>query len=119
MSQLAESIARARNLRLVARGRKSGQPREVTIWFAVDGEDLVVGTLDERRNWVRNARANPDVEVEVGGIRLRGRFEDVADAGLADRARTALSAKYLTARIAGWFGVRQKHLFAIRDLRAA
>lgn len=119
MVALADSVGRAKNLRLVVRGRKSGQPREVTIWFVVDGDDLLVGTLDDRRNWVRNARANPDVVVDVGGLRMSGRFEDVVDAPSAERARDALARKYLVARVAGWFGVRQKHVFRIGNLRAA
>ncbi|MFM8409549.1 MAG: nitroreductase family deazaflavin-dependent oxidoreductase [Alphaproteobacteria bacterium] len=119
MATMVDSISSAKNLRLVTRGRKTGQPREVTIWFVVEGEDLLVGTLDDERNWVRNARANPDVEVEVGGRRLKGRFADARDAALVERARTGLARKYLSARVAGWFGVRQKHIFRISDLRPA
>jgi len=119
MASLAASVARERTLRLVVRGRKTGQPREATIWFVVDGDDLLVGTLDDARNWVRNARSNPDVGVEVGGRRLRGRFDDAVDEATRERGRSGIAAKYLVARIAGWFGVRQKHVFRIRDLRAA
>ena len=119
MSSLAGSVAKERTLRLVVRGRKTGQPREATIWFVADGDDLLVGTLDDARNWVRNARANTAVEVEVGGRRLRGRFDDAVDEATRERGRSGIAAKYLVARIAGWFGIRQKHVFRIRDLRAA
>jgi len=35
-------------------GRKSGQPHEVTIWFALAGEKLYIGTANVNRQWVRN-----------------------------------------------------------------
>ena len=48
-------LARAateRELRLIAPGRKSGQPRAVTIWFVVlDDGTIGLGTLNEDRNW--------------------------------------------------------------------
>ena len=48
------------NCRLTVRGRKSGEPRTVTIWFALgDGKVFLTGDAKEP-NWVRNLRANPD-----------------------------------------------------------
>lgn len=112
-------LARQSTMRLVTRGRKSGLPRPVTVWFVVDGAEIRLGTLNEDRNWVRNARRNPEVELEIGGTRLRGRFADLDDPQEHQAVRSAIAQKYWPARIAGWFGIGQKRTFRIGDLRPA
>lgn len=113
-------LARAateRELRLIAPGRKSGQPRAVTIWFVVlDDGTIGLGTLNEDRNWVRNARHAGRVELEVGGARLRGQFADVRDPERHGRIRKAMARKYWPFRIASWVGIGQRHTFAVDAL---
>jgi hypothetical protein len=116
---LAAALARmapARNMRLTARGRKSGIPRQVTIWFVVEGDAIGIGTLDEDRHWVKNARASGEVELEAGGVRLRGRFSDVDDPALHERVRREMARKYWPARIASWFGIGQRRTFRVDEL---
>jgi deazaflavin-dependent oxidoreductase (nitroreductase family) len=52
-------------------GRKSGQPRETLIQYYPNGADMVIvgsnGGRDNHPAWLHNVRANPDVEVDVGG----------------------------------------------------
>ena len=103
-------------VRLTTRGRKSGAPRSVTIWFVTEGETIGLGTLNEDRHWVKNARANPDVELEIGGTRLAGRFSDIRDPALHQGVRRAMARKYWPARIASWFGIGQKHTFRVDAL---
>jgi deazaflavin-dependent oxidoreductase (nitroreductase family) len=109
-------IAGERLLRLTTRGRRSGLPRVVTIWFAVDGDAIVLGTLNDDRQWVRNARREPVVELEVGPLRLRGRLHDVADPQEHARVRGLMARKYWPARIASWFGVGQRFTFRVDQL---
>ncbi|HZR81723.1 MAG TPA: nitroreductase/quinone reductase family protein [Candidatus Binatia bacterium] len=116
VAAILERLASARTLRITTRGRKSGLPRHATIWFVVDGPTIGVGTLNEERNWVRNAHRNPDVELDVAGTRLRGRFSEIAEPGEHARVRAALARKYWPARIASWFGIGQRHTFRIGDL---
>jgi hypothetical protein len=112
-------IATERQLRLIAPGRKSGQPRAVTIWFTVlDDGTIGLGTLNEDRNWVRNARHAAAVELQVGGVRLRGRFTDVTDPERHRRIRAAMARKYLPFRIASWLGLGQRHTFLVDALEA-
>jgi deazaflavin-dependent oxidoreductase (nitroreductase family) len=110
------SLAREKELKLSVRGRRSGQPRQVTIWFVVDGDGIGVGSLKDDRNWIRNARANPAVEVEIGGRRLAGTLRAAAPAEHA-RIRSAMARKYLPFRIASWLGLGQKFTFRIEHLR--
>jgi len=113
-------LARAatnREVRLIAPGRKSGQPRAVTIWFVVlDDGTVGLGTLNEDRNWVRNARHAARVELELGSARLRGRFADVSDPERHRRIRAAMARKYWAFRIASWLGIGQRHTFAVDGL---
>ena len=56
-------------------GRKTGQQRETLIQYYPNGEQMVIvgsnGGRDTHPAWVHNVRANPDVEVDVGGNRRR------------------------------------------------
>jgi deazaflavin-dependent oxidoreductase (nitroreductase family) len=92
------------NCRLTARGRNSGEPRTVTIWFALgDGKVFLTGDA-KGPNWLRNARANPDVVVQIGSTRLRGRARVVEDPAEADSVRQRFVRRYLMARLARLVG---------------
>jgi deazaflavin-dependent oxidoreductase (nitroreductase family) len=111
-------VAREKELHLTVRGRRSGQPRTVTIWFVVDGDAIAVGSLRDDRNWIRNARATSEVEVEIGGRRWTGRIRNAEPPEHA-RIRSAMARKYLPFRIASWLGMGQKFTFRIEALRPA
>ncbi len=109
-------LARISTLTLTAPGRKSAQPRSVTIWFVVVDGRLYVGSLRDDRNWVRNARAAGHVTLRISDAVLRGGFAEIREELEIGAVRTALRSKYLAARIAGWFGVQQRFVFRIDSL---
>ena len=54
-------------LYLTTRGRKSGQPREIEIWFTeYQGRFYVIAEY-ETAHWLQNIRAHPEVQVRVAG----------------------------------------------------
>ena len=106
-------VAADKEVRLIAPGRRSGKARAVTIWFVVVDGAVGLGTLNEDRNWVRNARHAAAVELQVGGVRLRGRFADVTEPERHRRIRAAMARKYLPFRIASWLGIGQRHTFLV------
>ena len=55
------AIASRSTCRLTHRGRKTGRPYQVTIWFVVDGDTVYLATANATRQWVRNVRATPAV----------------------------------------------------------
>lgn len=62
---------------LVVTGRRSGQPHSVPVTpFAVDGHRYVVGGLPGA-DWVRNAQANPKVELRWGRRREHVRLVEL------------------------------------------
>jgi deazaflavin-dependent oxidoreductase (nitroreductase family) len=80
---------------LTTRGRVTGRPHRIEIWFALDGSTLyLLSGGGERSDWVKNLRATPEVTVEIGSETLDGRARVVLDAAEEELARTLLPAKY-------------------------
>jgi deazaflavin-dependent oxidoreductase (nitroreductase family) len=107
------TLERHWNCKLTARGRKSGEPRTVTIWFALgDGKVFLTGGAKES-NWVRNLRANADAVVKIGNTRLRGRARVVDDPGEADSVRQRFVRRYLMARLSRFVGTGYRDSSAV------
>ena len=88
---------------LVTTGRRSGEPREIQIWFAADGDTLFMLAGDqERAHWVRNVAAEPGVRVRFGDRAFAGRARSVEGEEDDPVARAALAAKYGTKWLERW-----------------
>jgi deazaflavin-dependent oxidoreductase (nitroreductase family) len=58
-------------LDLTTTGRRSGQPREIEIWFTRhEGRYYLIAEHRDQANWVQNLRANPQVHIRVAGSRI-------------------------------------------------
>jgi deazaflavin-dependent oxidoreductase (nitroreductase family) len=61
------SFSREQYLYLTTRGRKSGLPREIEIWFTHrEGRFYVIAEYPSS-NWLQNLRADPQAQIRVGG----------------------------------------------------
>jgi deazaflavin-dependent oxidoreductase (nitroreductase family) len=60
-------------LYLTTRGHKTGLPREIEIWFTAHHGCYYVIAEHPTSNWVRNLRANPEVQLRVAGKTLAAR----------------------------------------------
>lgn len=85
------AVAGAQTLVLTHRGRKSGKPYDVTIWFVVDGAAIVLPGGNLKTNWPRNLRANPDATIKIRSETFHGIAAEITDA--AGRARAAAMAQ--------------------------
>ena len=103
------------NCLLTTRGRKSGQPRSVTIWFALGPDCIYLTGGPEGPSWSRNARAHPDVELQIGGTRLRGRARVVENEGEAAAIRRRFTERYLLARLSRLFGGYTRSVAVVVD----
>jgi deazaflavin-dependent oxidoreductase (nitroreductase family) len=95
-----------RFLYLVTRGRKTGQPREIEIWYVEEGNRFyIVAERREQAHWVKNVRVLGDVAFSVGSradrashvprTAARARVvDDAAEAELAARIRALMQQKY-------------------------
>jgi deazaflavin-dependent oxidoreductase (nitroreductase family) len=80
---------------LTTTGRISGEPREIEIWFGLDGETLyMLSGGGDRSNWVRNLLAEPRVTVRIGDATIAGKARLVEDADEDAKARRLLLDKY-------------------------
>ena len=83
---------------LTTKGRRSGRPHTIEIWFVVVGASayLMAGGR-ERADWVRNLRADPEVTLRIGAESWAGRGRVVDDGTAEDQdARRRMLAKYAT-----------------------
>ncbi|TMC14996.1 MAG: nitroreductase family deazaflavin-dependent oxidoreductase [Chloroflexi bacterium] len=80
---------------MTTRGRISGRPHTIEIWFALRGDTLYMlsGGLD-RADWVRNSRSQPRVTVRIKDSVFQGLARSVRDAEEDAVARQLIAAKY-------------------------
>jgi hypothetical protein len=103
-------LARHWNCRLTVPGRRSGRPRTVTMWFALDpdaGRVYLTGS-GAPPHWVRNVAAHEatggEVALQIGRARLRGRARQVTDPAEVEAIRGRFVRRYLAARVARALG---------------
>jgi deazaflavin-dependent oxidoreductase (nitroreductase family) len=97
MPLLDPELAATVECRLTTIGRRSGEPREVPIWFAAVGDRVYVLSQDrDRAHWVRNLAADPRVEIRIARRRFEGRGRAVQGPPDDPEAREAWAAKYGT-----------------------
>jgi deazaflavin-dependent oxidoreductase (nitroreductase family) len=80
---------------LTTTGRVSGEPREIEIWFGLDGDTLyMLSGGRDRSNWVKNLIRQPEVRVRLGDRIFEGRARIVSSEDEDARARHLLLEKY-------------------------
>jgi deazaflavin-dependent oxidoreductase (nitroreductase family) len=92
-------IAGRKTVRLTTRGRKTGEPRTVTIWFVADGPDriLVQHTTAAAANWYRNLLADARVQVDFGDGPREARATAITDPRRIQEVLALIRRKYWAA----------------------
>jgi len=88
-------VASEKHIRLTTRGRKTGKPHTVELWFAVDNGKVYVSHEGKETDWMTNIKKNGEVSFEIGGKNFSGKaryLEDHTDE--AQIAKVALYEKY-------------------------
>jgi deazaflavin-dependent oxidoreductase (nitroreductase family) len=87
--------AQQQYLYLTTVGRKSGQPREIEIWFTEhNGRYYIIAEHGSRANWVRNIKANSDVQVRVAETTFAAAARVLTDNYEIEMARQRSREKY-------------------------
>lgn len=80
---------------LTTTGRRSGEPREIEIWFGLEGSTAyMLSGGGNQSDWVRNLMSDSQVKVRIGENIFDGRARIVTNADEDARARELLLAKY-------------------------
>lgn len=87
-------VASRQTLVLTHVGRKSGTPYDVTIWFVVAGDKIILPTANVSRNWVKNLRKTPVARLDIGGEKFEGHARFIDDSGERARLMLLLRRKY-------------------------
>ena len=88
---------REQYLYLTTRGRKSGRPRQIEIWFTHRLGRFYVIAEYATSHWLKNLQATPEVEVRVGTHSFSGlarALSEVEDADLVRAVQELSQAKY-------------------------
>ena len=93
LARLRQVVGR-QTTRLTRHGRKTGKPREVTIWFVLDGDRLYIGTATVNREWVQNVQKTPQVKLSIPGENFKGTARFLTDRTEHERAMAAIRRKY-------------------------
>ena len=80
---------------LTSRGRVSGRPHEIEIWFALDGRTLyLLSGGGDRSDWVRNLQAEPAVSIRLRDSTYDAMGRVVEEGDESEHARRLVFEKY-------------------------
>jgi deazaflavin-dependent oxidoreductase (nitroreductase family) len=104
---------------LTTTGRVSGEPREIEIWFGLEGSTLyMLSGGRDRSDWVKNLIREPRVSVRIADRTFEGRARAVSDPDEDARARALLFEKYSPGYSGDLDDWRERSLPIAVDLRA-
>jgi deazaflavin-dependent oxidoreductase (nitroreductase family) len=105
---------------LTTRGRVSGRPHEIEIWFALEGRTLyLLSGGGNSSDWVRNLRADPSITVRLRNTIYDATARVVERGDEAERGRRLVFDKYqprYTGSLDRW---RRESLLVAIDVRRA
>ena len=117
---LDPTVAEADYCYLTTTGRVSGRPREIEIWFALDGATVyLMSGGGTRSDWVRNLQRDAAVTVRVGDTTWTGRARIVEDPVEDGRARALVVDKYAPRYDGDLVGWRRRALPVAIDLETS
>ena len=106
--------ARKKIVQLTTRGRKSGTPRTVKIWFVVAGPRsiFVQHATSAPAQWYRNLLSDPAVQIDFGDGPIAARATPLTDPQQIHAVLRAVRRKYLLAWLIQWLGRKAAPLAA-------
>jgi len=107
-------VAAKRTCQLTHRGRKSGRPFEVTIWFLVDADTLYLTTMNMKRQWTQNVKVNPEVAIRIGPETFVGEASVITELPEMARVVGLLKKKYWLSRPYLWLKKQPDGAFRVR-----
>ena len=106
-----DSVKKQKLIYVTTRGRTTGKPHTVEVWFVVADGLVYLSHEGERTDWMKNIAKDGRVEAKIGGLTFRGSAM-ITDAGASrERGKKALYEKYYGPAkqdvIDDWFSLSQ------------
>lgn len=99
-------IAQQQYCYLTTKGRRTGNPHTIEIWFGLDGATLyLLAGNGERSDWVQNLQIEPEVQVRLDGVTYTADARVVSSPDEDQKARQMLLHKYqsgYSSDLTGW-----------------
>lgn len=93
--KLLPQLAKEEYCYLTTKGRKTGKPHEIEIWFGIVENTLyLLSDGGGESDWVKNLRVYPEVTVRIGKYIFAATARIVQDSGEEATVRPLLAAKY-------------------------
>jgi len=110
----AGEFAARKTVRLTTRGRRSGKPRAVTLWFVTDGPRriLVQHASSARANWYHNLLDDPAVTLDFGAGAVDAHATPITDPARVRDVLAMVRRKYWSAWLIQLIGRRARALAA-------
>lgn len=94
LSTLLASLAGEEYCYLTTRGRVTGRPHEIEIWFGARGRSIYLLSGSHSSDWLKNLRREPSVSVRIAEHVFSGTARLVGDKEEEMAARYMLAEKY-------------------------
>jgi deazaflavin-dependent oxidoreductase (nitroreductase family) len=95
LKSLLNELAKEAYCYLTTKGRRSGDPHEIEIWFGVNETTLyLLSGGRDRSDWVKNLLKDPNVTVRIASHTFNGVARIVKDEQEDAMARNMLADKY-------------------------
>ncbi|MFQ5998834.1 MAG: nitroreductase family deazaflavin-dependent oxidoreductase [Candidatus Bathyarchaeia archaeon] len=91
---LSEQAKNSKVVYLTTKGRRTGKPHTVEIWFAHENGVFYLSHEGDYTDWMKNLVKNNDVTLKVANEQLVGKARILTDASEKDQAKKALYFKY-------------------------
>jgi len=87
-------VADEKHIHLTTRGRKTGNPHTVELWFAMAGKKIYLSHEGAYTDWMKNILADDRVGFKIGKIRFEGSARIVEGREIFELGKHALYLKY-------------------------
>lgn len=88
------ALAREEYCYVTSTGRVTGKPHPIEIWFGMAGWTIYLLAGDEKSDWVKNMRVEPQVTVKMGKQTFKAQARIITDMHEDALARELLASKY-------------------------
>jgi deazaflavin-dependent oxidoreductase (nitroreductase family) len=90
----ASKVAGEKYVYLTTRGRKTGNPHTVELWFANAGEKIYLSQEGAYTDWMKNILKDNRVEFRIGKVQFRGNARIAESGEIFELGKHALYLKY-------------------------